>query len=282
MNRADYQEQIDVASRLLEKRLADDVPLEDVAQAAYLSPFHFHRLFRGLTGETVGGYVLRLRLEKAAHRLKQSDEDIRSIALDVGYGSHEAFSRAFQRQFGVNPSQFRKEKIEMTNAQTSITNEPIDVRIETKPPCTVAAVRHVGKYTDVGDAWGTLMKWGWSKMMFGKPDTFGLCHDDPDVTPAERLRYDACMVVKGGTNVKGDIQLINLPACSFAVTTHDGSYEGLGATYGSLFGHIAQQKIDGRQYRLGDPPSREVYLNDPRKTKPEDLRTEIWMPVVEV
>jgi len=279
MNRADYREQIDAACRLLEARIAEDVPLEEVAAAAFLSPFHFHRLFRGLTGETVRSYVRRLRLERAAHRLSQTDDDILAIALDVGYGSHEAFSRAFQRQFGTNPSVFRKEKIAMTTTSKPTTSEPIDVRIETRPACTVAAVRHVGPYTEVGDTWGTLMKWGWSKMMFGKPETFGLCHDDPDVTPADKLRYDACLVVKPDTKVKGDVQLMDLPACAFAVTTHHGAYDSLGETYGRLFGHIAQHKIDGRQYRLGDPPSREVYMNDPRKTKPEDLVTEIWMPV---
>ncbi len=280
MNRADYREQIDAACRLLEARIAEDVALEEVAAAAFLSPFHFHRLFRGLTGETVGAYVRRLRLERAAYRLSQTEDDILAIALDVGYGSHEAFSRAFQRQFGTNPSVFRKERIAMTTTSKPTTSEPIDVRIETRPACTVAAVRHVGPYTAVGDTWGALMKWGWSKMMFGKLETFGLCHDDPDVTPAEKLRYDACMVVKPGTKVKGDVQLTDLPAGAFAVTTHRGAYDSLGETYGRLFGHIAQHKIDGRQYRLGDPPSREVYMNDPRKTKPEDLVTEIWMPVI--
>ena len=280
MNRADYREQIDAACRLLEARLIENVPLEDVARAAFLSPFHFHRLFRGLTGETVQGYVRRLRLEKAAHRLKQSDADILTIALDVGYGSHEALSRAFQRQFGVNPSTFRKETVTMPSTNTTTVEEPIDVRIETRPAGTVAAVRHVGPYIEVGEAWGKLMKWGWNKMMFGKPETFGLSHDDPDVTPPDRLRYDACMVVKPGTKVKGEIQLIDLPADTFAVTTHHGEYQGLAATYGRLFGHVAEEKIHGRRYRLGDPPSREVYLNDPRKTKPEDLLTEIWMPVI--
>jgi len=280
MNRADYREQIDAACRLLEARLAEDVPLEEVAAAAYLSRFHFHRLFRGLTGETVGAYVRRLRLERAAHRLSQTDDDILVIAFDVGYGSHEAFSRAFQRQFGTNPSVFRKEKIAMTTTSTTITNEPIDIRIETRPACTVAAVRHVGPYHEVGDAWGTLMKWGWTKMIFGKPEMFGLSHDDPDITPPERLRYDACIVVKPGTKVKGEIQLMELPAGTFAVTTHHGAYEGLAETYARLFGYIAENKIGGRQYHLGDPPAREVYMNDPCKTKQEDLLTEIWMPVI--
>ena len=274
-----YRERVDAACRLLEERIDVDVPLDEVAKVACLSTFHFHRLFRGLTGETVRGYVRRIRLEQAAHRLTQGKEDILRIALDVGYSSHEAFTRAFQKRFGVAPSVFREEK--RTMMQSAATDmSPIDVRIETREPVAVAAVRHVGPYDQVGDAWKTLMKWGWTKMIFGRPpEMFGLCHDDPDVTDADKLRYDACMVVSPGTRVKGDIQLRDVPGGTYAVTTHAGTYASMGETYAKLFAHVAEKEIAGRRFVLGTPPSLEKYLNDPRKTKPEALRTEAWMPV---
>ena len=104
------RERIEAAQRLLESRLDDDLSLDEVAREAHFSPFHFHRLFRGLTGETVRGYVRRLRLERAAHRLVQGEDEILGVALDAGYGSHEAFTRAFREHFGTAPSVFRTER----------------------------------------------------------------------------------------------------------------------------------------------------------------------------
>lgn len=155
----------------------------------------------------------------------------------------------------------------------------MDVRIERRDPVHIAAVRHVGPYNEVGDAWKTLMKWGWTKMMFGKTETFGLCFDDPDVTPAERIRYEACMVVKPDTKVKGDIIIRELPGGAFAVAVHEGPFDTISATYATLCAQVVSTAIDGTSWKLGDPPSREVYLMDPRKTVPADMRTEIWMPV---
>jgi AraC family transcriptional regulator len=276
----DYQARIDAACRFLEEHLDNDPPLEDIANAAHFSPFHFHRLFRGLTGETVRGYTRRLRLERAAHHLTHSDKDILAIALDAGYASHEAFTRAFTKRFDATPSAFRQAKQDaLAPIRRADQAPPIDVRLERMPPTTIAFARHVGPYTEVGAAWKILMKWGWSRMVFAKARTFGLCHDDPDATDPSRIRYDACMIVPAGTKTKHGVQLRELPGSTYAVTLHQGPYSLLGETYAALLAHIALHKIDGRARRLRDPPSLEQYLNDPRKTKPEDLRTEIWMPV---
>lgn len=276
----DLLPRIEAARGFLEANLDRDVPLDEVASVAKLSKFHFHRLFRGVTGETVAAYGRRLRLERAAHRLLHTERDILEIALDHGYGSHEAFTRAFASRFGMSPSRFRQERSSMTREPHPSGLPPIDLRIESRDACTVAAVRHVGPYDQVGDAWQTLMKWGWTKMMFGSPDTFGLAHDDPDHADPATLRYDACMIVKPGTRVKGDVRLQELPATTYAVAAHDGPYTGFGETYARLVTTVAAGPIEGISYGLGDPPALERYLNDPRKTKPEDLRSEIWFPVV--
>ena len=275
----DYRTRIDNACRYLEEHLDADPPIEDVAQQAHFSIFHFHRMFRGLTGETVRGYTRRLRLERAAHRLTHTDDDILAIALDCGYGSHEAFTRAFSKHFGLPPSDHRSARQDARPPAFEPGADAIDVRLERREPCTIACVRHVGPYSNVGEAWKTLMKWGWAKMIFGAPSTFGLCHDDPDVTDPERIRYDACMAVNPGTRVRGEVQLHDHPGGTYAVAVHEGPFALIGETYARLFAGVATRPLGGHLRRLGDPPSLEVYLNDPRKTEPADLRTEIWMPV---
>lgn len=276
---------IEAVCRTIEDRLAEEPTLDELAAAADLSPFHFHRLFRGLVGETVAGYSRRLRLERAAYRIEHGEDDLLVVAMDAGYGSHEAFTRAFRRQFGVPPSKYRDAvkgeaaAPDPASDTASDTGGELEIRIERIEPTTVACVRHVGPYSEVGGAWKALMKWGWAKMLFGSPKTFGLSHDDPDVTEPERLRYDACMAVAPGTRTRGRVELRDLPGGAFAVTLHRGDYGSIGDTYARLFAQVVTRGVDGRSWSLGDPPAREVYLNDPRRTKPADLRTEIWMPV---
>lgn len=277
----DWRERIERARRLIESRLEEEVPLENLAAAACASVYHFHRVFRGLTGETVREYARRLRLERAAHRLTHGRDDILTIALHCGYDSHEAFTRAFKRHFAVSPSEYRSEgRAARTTPEDPAMTPPIDVRIEEFPRRRIAFVRHDGPYEGVGEAWGALMKWGWLKMLFGKAATFGLCYDDPDVTPAERLRYEACMVVSEKTRVKHPVELREMPAMTCAVTLHAGPLNEIGTAYARLFAHVASEPIGGRRWLLGDPPSLERYLCDPRKVRPQDMRTEICMPVI--
>lgn len=291
----DPRVRIAAAIRLIEADLDADVPIESLAAAAHYSMFHFHRLFRGLTGESVRGMTRRLRLERAAYRLRRApareSSDILGIAMDAGYASHAAFSRAFAARFGMPPSAWRDlapgsgalDAIDATPHSPIPSLEPsaMDIRLDSRPACDIAFVRHVGPYDGVAGAWKQLYTWGWPRMLLGKPQTFGLCHDDPDVTAPEQVRYDACMVVGPRTKPKpsAGIERGTLPARTFVVTAHAGPYDRLGETYARLFARVAGGPVDGRTVELGDPPSLEVYLNDPRKTAAADLRTEIWMPV---
>ncbi len=277
-----WRRKIRRAQQVIEEHLPADVPLDELARAVNASSFHFHRVFRGMTGETVREYARRLRLERAAQDLANAPQtNILSIALDAGYDSHEAFSRAFKRHFGMSPSEFRSSRgraEKLAGGHRMV--PPPNLHIERHPERCVAFVRHVGPYDQVGTAWATLMKWGWSKMLFGKPQMFGLCYDDPDVTPPDRLRYDACLVVRRTTKPKGDIQVRTMPETTYAFALHEGALKQVGDTYSRLLAWIAAEKIDGRRWQLGDPPSLERYLADPRKVPPEKMRTEIGMPVV--
>lgn len=92
----------------LEEHLEHAVTLEEMAAQAHFSPFHFHRVFRGMVGESVKAYIRRLRLEKAVHRLAYTSASVMEISLDAGYEAQEAFSRAFKAQFRLSPSALRK------------------------------------------------------------------------------------------------------------------------------------------------------------------------------
>ena len=101
----------DAVQRVIEhvvSHLGEALALETLAEQACLSPFHFHRVFRGMVGETPLELVPRLRLERAAWRLLHTDAPVTAIAFDAGYETHEAFTRAFRASYADSPSGFRR------------------------------------------------------------------------------------------------------------------------------------------------------------------------------
>ena len=152
----------------------------------------------------------------------------------------------------------------------------MDVQIKTIPPMRVAFVRHVGPYMEVGQAWGRLFAWAGPRGLVGRgPKMIGVCHDDPEVTPPEKIRYDACLVVGDSVRPEGDIGVQEIGGGEYAVTVHKGPYENLGQTYARLCGEWLP--ASGREMRASPPL--EVYLNSPQTAAPADLLTEVCVPL---
>ena len=131
----------------IERHLYDELPRKRLAEVAHLSPYHFHRIFRATVGEGVAEYVRRVRLERAAIALKATTDSVTQVAFDAMYGSHEAFTRAFRRQFGVSPSDFRSGHISNFNNRSSDMTSSIkdrEVRTAFLSPMRVAFLRHTG------------------------------------------------------------------------------------------------------------------------------------------
>src|SRR5262245_19190045 len=99
---------IERALRRIERDLASDLSLGALARHCGASPYHFQRAFSAVVGESPKQYVRLLRLERAAVQLKHSCASVTALALDAGYRSHEAFTRAFGARFGVPPHEFRR------------------------------------------------------------------------------------------------------------------------------------------------------------------------------
>ena len=291
----DYRRRILLVLVHIQQNLDAALSLDELATVACFSPFHFHRVFRALVGESVRQHVRRLRLERAAQRLKHTDQPVTRIAFEAGYETHEAFTRAFHRSFDCSPSKFRADAdatarirapaqvhFVAADAPESLafdplrTEEGMNVEIRTLEPSRVAFIRHVGPYDQVGDTWERLTDWMGAECLFG-PDVklFGMCWDDPEVTPADKIRYDACVTVDDSVAPTGEIGINTLPGGRYAVMLHEGPYDKLGDAYAALMGGwFPEQGLVP-----GDPPSMELYLNDPHSTEPEDLLTEICMPI---
>ena len=152
----------------------------------------------------------------------------------------------------------------------------MDVTIKPMPPLRVAFMRHVGPYSTVGHTWDRFLPvLGKDGRLDGDCLILGICHDDPEVTPPEKIRYDTCVTVDETFEPDGDIGVQVIPGGDYAMTTHFGPYNTLGETYARLFGQWLPRC--GRELR--STPSFEVYLNDPHSTEPEDLLTDIYIPL---
>jgi AraC family transcriptional regulator len=240
----------------LQGRLDEAISLEDLAGIAHFSPYHFHRIFRGMVGESVMEHVRRLRLERAAHRLKFTDQPVTNIAFDAGYETHEAFTRAFRARFDDSPSGYRDKHrtISFPVASSGV---------------YYSADGSVGDFTP-------LMAWAFPKGLF-RPGMMliGLAHDDPEVTEGGRIRYDACITVPADVQPAGEVGVQEITGGDYAITTHRGPYETLGQTYLRLCG--AWLPASGRELRSA--PAFEAYLNNPQVTPPEALLTDIYLPL---
>jgi AraC-like DNA-binding protein len=94
----------------IERHMTEPITLQMLAQAAGYSPWHSARIFKELTGKTPFDYIREMRLSRAAVKLQGEDVKIVDVALDFVFGSHEGFTRAFSRQFGMSPRQFTRDK----------------------------------------------------------------------------------------------------------------------------------------------------------------------------
>ena len=164
----------------IQQHLDDALGLEELAGLACFSPYHFHRIFKGMVGESVKEHIRRLRLERAASQLKLGTAPVTRIALDAGYESHEAFTRSFRAAFGASPSQFRSANKRPLSAAAPSglhyrdgiaasdfkTIQPggkrMRVKIEHRKAMRVAFMRHVGPYGEVGATWENCCR-GWAR-----------------------------------------------------------------------------------------------------------------------
>lgn len=267
----------------MEANLARVPTLDELARVAGFSAFHFHRIFHAYVGETVASYLTRLRLERAAMQLCYSKRSVLDIALDAGFESESSFIKAFKQRFGKTPGMFRRsgkvniqpnQSIQLIMQTKSIDSEDV-LNLE---PIPVYYVRKTGPYAEAaGAAFNELMPFLYgNKLISEDMRCFGIGHDDPHVTEEDKLRYEAAATVEIDHPLEGEVQRKAIEGGRYATFLHQGSYEKLGQTYDAIFSSWLPER--GEQLR--DVPVFEEYLNrDPRRTKPENLRTLIYLPL---
>jgi AraC family transcriptional regulator len=267
----------------IEAHLDQDLSVPALARAAGLSASRLHRVFVAETGETPHTYVARLRLDRAAFYLATQEGAITDIALAVGYQTPETFTRAFARRFATTPSGYRATApvAAQTPArrpgleQEAVQSARSAVRVTLLRPQPVAFLRHIGPYEDVDvSLFDELAAWSRGRTGVTGP-WLGVGHDAPGITPAELLRFDACLGVAAEHHGRGRVAFQTLPGGWYAVATHTGPYTTLPQAHRSVY--AAARAFAG--YRVAGLPLVECYLTSIVRPGAHLNTTQIRLPL---
>lgn len=279
-----YQERILKVLIYIQNHLDDDLSLEKLAEIAHFSPYHFHRIFTGLKGESVQNHVRRLRLERAAKDLCQTDLPLTRISERAGYETQQSFHRAFQRAFNMTPitckEDYKKKllKIKHSDEIATITARESTVQLIDFPATEVAFVRQVGNLNNALNSWMKLAsEIGVTKIFNTNIKKISIFYDSPDLTPSDKQRYDACITIESLKNIqaKGELGIQTLYGGKYALITHKGDINRIEETYKYLFAVW----LPNSGFEPADAPNFMHHRKVPFETKPEELETDIYLPL---
>ncbi|AKF11083.1 AraC family transcriptional regulator [Sandaracinus amylolyticus] len=268
MTSTDYRPRVERAIRFIGENLDRPITLAEVAKVAHLSEYHFHRIFAAITGEPIGRFVTRRRLELAALRLAyEPSRSVTEIALAVGYSSTSNFSKAFSAHFGCAPSRVRHPDPDLPPALGKLTRtygarfDPAALYV--LPPDADEATRRREH-----DALAKSVRWvdfagldvaclasaegydlpalerTWDELIArGRAlgvcddavDAYGMAFDSPRVTAPELCRYHACVPCPADVALPAPLFRGRIPAGRYAVFRYAGDVTAVEETYRRIY-----------------------------------------------
>jgi AraC family transcriptional regulator len=250
----------------IEHHLDDELNSHLLAQKAGYSTFHFSRAFKEIMGESLMSYVARLRLERSARHVGLKETSMINVALDAGYKTPTGFLKAFKKQFTLTPTDYKEQSKQILHSDRSLVS--INPVLVIKEPLSIVFVREYGGYEQSSkNAWERLY------ILFEKLENklpqhlynmqnsvlIGLCHDDPEITQADKIRYDAGMVFNQKEIAffqSEGFSTQEIAGGNYIKITHNGTFEESDEVYRTLYAWI-----DEHNYVFRDEPSLEHYHN---------------------
>jgi AraC family transcriptional regulator len=227
----DYKKRLDRVFTFIDDHLDCQLSLKKVAQHAYFSPFHFHRIFKLATGETLNQYINRRRIEKAAADLLHKEPTVSEIAHKYGFSDVSSFSKSFKKYFGESPMAFIRENphrhSKIRQVKSKIGQEYPDLEkyicvidelntwiqmnahIEVKEVSAIdlAYISVVGPQ-NVPLAYAKLLQWAAPLgLMNDQTKMVTVYHDSFKITEADKVRMSASMMLDRAVDVEGEIGL---------------------------------------------------------------------------
>ena len=296
----EYQKRINKALAYIRANLDKPLLLSDVAREACFSEFHFHRIFSVLMHETLGEYVTRKKLERAAMKLAYTPAlKVSTVAEEYGYASVSSFSKAFNEWFGCRPTELKKIKHRLdsgdgklqTKYEKSIESNQLFVYVHDSAERFDQLDRRVGinnlpqtvdSYLTSPQGYNFESIWStWQELKQRLEDAgldwtackrFAMSHDHPGLTPPERCRYDACVSLPEGASVNLDLLKTVIPAGRYAIFPVEGPEHSILGQYLEFYTVWMPQS----GYEPDNFPVVERYLPS---SEPGYLYVELWAKI---
>ncbi len=286
----------------IENNLDGELSLEKLSGVANFSRFHFHRIFRAFTGETLNEFIKRKRIEKAASLLlTEVDKPIQEIAEYCGFNSFSVFCRNFRERFNTSAKKFREintfqnSKNRQIKSKTGkITQTSLDYvwddhsskkrrlimkknyEISEMPEMNVIYCRHTGQFDKIGAAYDKLFRWAGPRGLLKFPETKSLTyyHDDPKITEIDKVRQSACITVNEDVKTEGEIGKMTIPGGRYIVGHFEIGVTEFQNAWDSVCVWLSEsgyQPADGNPY--------ELYHNDHKEHPEKKFIVDICIPV---
>lgn len=296
-----YINSVNKALLFIDENLDTDLSLEIIADVACFSPFHFHRIFKAITNETLNVYINRKRIEKtAAVLLHKPEVSVTALSLQYGFNSNSSFTRAFKHYYGMSPSEFRRQsigrfskigKVESKNGQALLTFEAYfcninnlknwiemnaKIEIKTLEKLNLAYVTCIG-HQDIAKAYDTLVKWATPLDLLQQPDTkmITVYHDSFKITAPDKVRISACITLNEPTKATGEIGLSSIEKGKFIAGSFVITLDEFEKAWNSLFIWMAENG-----YQKADRDPFEIYHNDYRLHPEKKAIVDFYIPIL--
>ena len=279
-----YQQMVKQVLNHIAGNLNRDLSLTALSEYSGISMFHFHRIMKSALEEPLARYIDRTRLETALKLIRNTQLPLYEIAENIGYQNLSSFTKAFGKEFGISPLDYRNNREIVLNTHVDYTIQSNKLVSDIKPKFVRISDRDVvfipvtGEYggTEVTEAWDELGDFVLKNRLLGwRSDVFSIYYDDPDVIEPHLCRSDICVAIRKKIAPNGRISFKKLSGGKYVVFRYRGPYEFLF----DLYNHIYKEWVLKSNVRLSNMPSFEKYLNFSHQTKPENLLTEIYIPV---
>ncbi len=288
-NREQYESRMEKAIQFMTRNLAGDVNLEMAAREAGFSPFHFHRIFTAITGETPQDFLTRIRMKHAANILVKSPAvSITEIAFACGYSSASAFARSFKRYFGIPAGQYARQNMgnEAPRAWVSASTRSDaaggislpEMQIRPMPALHLALFRSPAGYTPEGikSAWARMFQWAQSRSLLTmETRLIAISYDDPQITSMNRCRYYACITVPDPVKHDTRAGFLDLPGHLGAVCRLQCDADEILPSYRAVY----RDWLPESGFLMTDLPPYEIYYNAPEADPASKYVFDLVIPV---
>ena len=294
----DYKIRVDKVFKYIDAHLDGEISLGGVSEAASFSPYHFHRVFKAVTGETLGGYVTRRRMEKAAADLLHKPLLLTEIFQKYGFSDHASFTRTFRKFYKMSPTEFRKQNqhrfskisqvlskigqaypemdkyLRVIDGLKNWINMNAKIEIKKTKKQHLACVSCIG-HQNLAGAYQKIIRWATPLGLLAEHSKMvTVYHDSFKVTDALKVRMDACILLDGSVNVSNEITSAILPGGKHIVGSFEIGLDDFEQSWTGLFlwmNEHGYKKADGNPF--------EVYHNDFTRHPEKKAIVDFYIPV---